>query len=59
MKERVIYNTYYQYFEDFKAAIMGFFDVLSTVPAESVLGQALRSRVRDKFSPIGAPAINS
>ena len=59
MKERVIYNTYYQYFEDFKAAVMGFFDVLSTVPAESMLGQALRSRVRDKFSPIGAPAANS
>lgn len=59
MKERVIYNTYYQYFEDFRAAVMGFFDVLSTVPAESILGQALRSRVRDKFSPIGAPATNS
>lgn len=58
MKERVIYNTYYEHFEEFRAAVMGFFAVLSTVTAESILGQALRSRVRDKFSPIGAPATN-
>src|SRR5271156_6409031 len=58
MKERVTYNTYYEHFEDFKGAIFGFFAVLSTVTAESVLGQALRGRVRDKFRPIGAPAAN-
>lgn len=58
MKERVIYNTYYEYFEEFKAAVMGFFSVLSTVTEESILGQTLRGRVRDKFSPIGAPAAN-
>lgn len=58
MKERVIYNTYYEHFEDFKGAIFGFFAVLSTVTAESILGQALRGRVRDKFRPIGAPAPN-
>jgi transposase len=58
MKERVIYNTYYEHFEDFKEAIFGFFSVLSTVPVESVLGQLLRGRVRDKFRPIGAPATN-
>ena len=58
MKERVIYNTYYEHFEEFQAAVMGFFSVLSTVTAESVLGQELRSRVRDKFSPIGSPAAN-
>ncbi len=58
MKERVIYNTYYEHFEDFKGAILGFFAVLSTVTAESILGQALRGRVRDKFRPIGAPATN-
>lgn len=58
MKERVIYNTYYEHFEDFKEAIFGFFAVLSTVTAESVLGQALRGRVRDKFKPIGAPTTN-
>jgi transposase len=54
MKERVIYNTYYPDFEDFKSAVFGFFALLSTLAAESKLGQDFRSRVRDKFSPIGA-----
>lgn len=57
MKERVIYNAYYEHFDEFKAAVMGFFSVLSTVSEGSTLGQALRIRVRDKFSPIGAPAM--
>jgi transposase len=52
MKERVIYNSYYQAFEDFKTAIFGFFELLSTVPLDSNLRQALKSRVRDRFSPI-------
>ena len=56
MKERVIYNNYYEHFEDFREAIFGFFAVLSTVTVESILGQSLRSRVRDKFRPIQAPA---
>jgi transposase len=56
MKERVLYNTYYPEFEDFKSAVLGFFAVLSTLEAGSILGQDFRSRVRDKFSPIGAPA---
>lgn len=59
MKERVIYNTYYEYFEDFKEAVLGFFAVLSTVAIESVLSQSLRSRVRDKFRTIQAPVSNS
>jgi transposase len=54
MKERVIYNTYYEEFEDFKSAVFGFFAVLSALSAESALGQAFRSRVRDNFRPIGA-----
>ena len=58
MKERVIYNTYYESFEDFKEAVFGFFAVLSAVPMESILGLAFRSRVRDKFKPIQAPATN-
>lgn len=57
MKERVIYNTYYEHFEEFKMAVMGFFAVLSTVTAESVIGQTLRGRVRDKFNPIGTPVV--
>lgn len=58
MKERVIYNTYYEHFEEFKGAIMGFFALLSTLGSDSSLGQELRSKVRDKFRPIGAPAAN-
>ena len=54
MKERVIYNTYYPEFEDFKSAVFGFFSTLATLGAESVLGQDFRSRVRDKFRPIAA-----
>lgn len=46
MKERVIYNTYYEHFDDFKGAVLGFFTVLSTVVLESTLGQTLRGRVK-------------
>ena len=56
MKERVLYNTYYPEFEDFKASIFGFFSALSALDSTSKLGQELRSRVRDKFRVIGAPA---
>lgn len=59
MKERVIYNSYYGDFEEFRAAVMGFFSLLSTTPAESKLGQTLRGRVRDRFRPIGAPVASS
>jgi transposase len=55
MKERVIYNTYYEYFDDFRKAVLGFFTLLSTTAVESILGQTLRSRVRDKFRLIEAP----
>ena len=54
MKERVIYNTYYREFEDFKLAVFGFFAALSVLAADSILGQDFRSRVRDKFRPVGA-----
>lgn len=36
MKERVIYNTYYEHFEEFKAAVLGFFAVLSALSGESI-----------------------
>ena len=58
MKERVIYNVYYQGFEEFKIAIMGFFSALQRLAPESALGKTLRSRVRDKFRAIKAPATN-
>lgn len=54
MKERVSYNTYYESFEEFKLAIFGFFDGLSRLAPESILGKNLRSRVRDKFSPVSS-----
>lgn len=53
MKERVVYNTYYEHFADFKLAVLGFFCVLSTLEPDSPLGQCFRSRVRDNFRPIG------
>jgi transposase len=58
MKEQVIYNTYYPGFEEFKAAVLGFFSVLSLIDSESPLGRSFRSRVRAKFRPIGAPVSN-
>jgi len=58
MKERVIYNAYYPGFDEFKSAIFGFFSLISSLGSESELGKCFRSRVRDKFRPIGAPAAN-
>lgn len=58
MKERVIYNAYYPEFDEFQLAIFGFFDLISSLGPESELGKCFRSRVRDKFRPIGAPAAN-
>jgi hypothetical protein len=58
MKERLIYNTYYEHFEDFKTAVLGFFAVLNALAEDSPLGQSLRSRVRDKFRPIQASMAN-
>ena len=55
MKECVIYNTYYSEFENFKAAVFGFFAALSVVDPGSIIGQSFRSRVRDQFRIINAP----
>ncbi len=54
MKERVIYNTYYDCVDAFRSAIFGFFDVLSRSDPASELARCFRSRIRDKFRPIGA-----
>ena len=53
MKERVLYNVYYEGFDEFKMAIIGFLNNLSRLCPLSELGKALASRVRDHFSPIG------
>jgi transposase len=58
MKERVVYNTYYEYFDEFKDAVFGFFSLLSGASEGSELKEALSSRVKDKFTPIQAPAVN-
>ncbi len=42
MKERVIYNVYYQEFQDFKGAVLGFFAALATLAPDSILGQSFR-----------------
>ena len=59
MKERVLYNTYYEHFDDFKQAIFGFLESLSRLDPESELGQAFSSRVRDRFRAIGTSIPNS
>jgi len=57
MKEVVIYNTYYEDFFDFRSAILGFFQALSSLDPGSKLGRTYRSRIRDKFRAIGAPPL--
>jgi len=59
MKERILYNTYFQHFEDFKHAIFGFLESLSRLDPNSSLGKSFSSRVRDHFRAIGAPIPNS
>src|SRR4029079_6045457 len=54
MKERVVYNTYYEHFENFKDAVFGFFSLLSNAGTDSELKKYLRRRVSDNFSPIQA-----
>ncbi|MFT5318338.1 MAG: transposase [Chlamydiales bacterium] len=55
MKETVIYNNYYEEFDDFRTAIHGFFTTLNGLDPGSELGLSFRSRIRDKFRAIGAP----
>jgi len=59
MKERILYSTYFQHFEDFKHAIFGFLESLSRLDPNSPLGRSFSSRVRDHFRAIGAPIPNS
>ena len=53
LKERVMYNIYYESFNDFKRAIFGFLEQVSNQDPKSALGQILSTRVRDKFRSIG------
>ena len=59
LKQRVIYNTYYEYFDDFKQAVFGFLSSVSNIDPLSILGQEFSKKVRDCFQAIGAPLPNS
>ena len=59
MKERVLYNTYYREFEDFRRAIMGFLETISNLDPTSKLGLDFSTRVGDRFRSIGAPVTDS
>lgn len=59
MKGRVLSNTYYEHFDDFRYAIFGFLESLSRLNPKSKLGQEFSSRVRDHFRAMGAPIPNS
>ena len=58
-KERTLYNIYYQEFEDFKHAVFGFLQSVSSLDPKSVLGKAFSSRVKDHFRAIGVSTPNS
>jgi transposase len=59
MKERVLYNTYYEKYDEFKQAVFGFLECLSSLDPSSELGREFYSRVRDRFRPTGASIPNS
>ena len=59
MKQRVLYNTYYQEFDDFKNAIFGFLENISCLDRKSALGKSFASRIKDNFRAIGAVIPNS
>lgn len=56
VKERVVYNTYYEGFEEFRNAVLGFLRSVSDLDPKSPLGQEFASRVRDRFRAIEGPA---
>jgi len=50
MKQKVIYNIYYENFSAFKSAIFGFFGSLSE---STELATCFKSRIRDRFRSMG------
>lgn len=53
MKERVVYNTYYECFSSFKQAILNFLGSISNIDPTSELGMVFGRKIQDRFSPIG------
>jgi transposase len=56
MKERVMYNTYYADFMDFRNAVLGFLQCVSDLDPGSLLGKQFSSRIRDNFRAFDTPA---
>ena len=56
MKERVMYNTYYADFMDFRNAVLGFLQCVSDLDPDSLLGKQFSSRIRDNFRALDTPA---
>lgn len=56
MYEQVLYNRYYEKFQSFKEAVLGFLSSL-TMKKEKIKNM-LKKRVRDRFRPIGNNRIN-
>lgn len=56
MKERVMYNTYYEDFMDFRNAVLGFLQCVSDLDPDSILGKQFSSRIRDNFRALDTPA---
>lgn len=54
LKERILYNTYYSEYEDFRKAVFGFLESLKNLARGSELGKLIMRRVRDAFHPIGS-----
>jgi hypothetical protein len=50
MRERVLYNSYYQEFDDFRSAVMGFFSIVSSAGEESELGKSFIPKQLQKSS---------
>ena len=57
MKETVMYNTYYEEFDDFRSAVLNFFSTVSGFDPGSEFGKCFRQRVGDRFRAINAPVI--
>jgi len=55
MKEKVVYNSYYKEFEDFRQAIRGFFSTLSGLDPGSIFAKQLKSRITDNFRVVHSP----
>ena len=55
LKEKVMCNVYYEYFDDFKHAVLGFLEELSRLNPDSIFGKIFAGRVRDKFKAMRGP----